>query len=185
MTTTDPHGLIASGVELLGEPELAKALGVSRSALGMLLAGALYRVIPHVRIDGKRRYRLDDVRTALAPFLPGIRERARLAAEREARERLEGAARRKAKAEEHARHLARKHGPPTRPATGPGAPGPLPPQGKRGKPARGNVVPRFSCEGGRPRDRHWQTDARRRGASRCVFAAGGWSPRRRRNIVLE
>lgn len=140
MTTLDPHNLIASGAELLNESELSKALGISRSALAPLLAGSLYRVIPHARVDGKRRYRLDDVRTAVAPYLPTIRERARIARDREVWERAVAANRRKEKAEAHAAHVARKQGrAPTRRAMGSGAPPPLPHRPERDRPARGNV----------------------------------------------
>jgi TPP-dependent pyruvate/acetoin dehydrogenase alpha subunit len=138
--TLDPHNLIASGVELLNESELAKALGISRAALAPLLAGALYRVIPHARVDGRRRYRLDDVRTAVAPYLPTIRERARLAAERERTERAAAAVRRAEKDRAHAAHVARKQGrAPTRRAMGSGAPPHPTPRPERDRPVRGNV----------------------------------------------
>jgi hypothetical protein len=48
-TPTDPHGLLTSGEALATEPELAKLLGVSRNALGILLRDPLYAHVRFVR----------------------------------------------------------------------------------------------------------------------------------------
>jgi hypothetical protein len=123
----DPHNLIATGAELATEGDLARLLGVSRSVLGSLLQGELYRSVRHVR-DGTRHlycvddYCVDDARTAIAPRMAAIEVRRKAAAEPEARERADGAERRQAKADAHARHIARKAAAHNRPVARSGAP---------------------------------------------------------------
>jgi hypothetical protein len=116
-------------------------LEISRSVLRPLLQGELYRAVRHVREGSKRLYCVADVTAALAPLMPGIEARKKAAADREAKERADGAERRAERARNQAAYLAKKNGRSTRPAGGRSMAAPPTAQPSRDRPVRGNFAP--------------------------------------------
>lgn len=104
----DPHRLLATGEALATEGELAKILGVSRAAMRPLLQRAL-GAIRYLRGDSPpRRYSVADARSVVEPVRAELEARRRFADARQAAEIAGAEARRKARAEKHAAHMAAK-----------------------------------------------------------------------------
>ncbi len=121
MTTTnatspdhDPHGLVAAGVELATEAEIAKILGISRNALSTLLRHDLAERVRFVRAS-PRLYSMDDAKAAIVPMLPALEEERAQGAQREAAQVNAAAQRRAERQIAHVALIAAKQAKAARP----------------------------------------------------------------------
>jgi hypothetical protein len=141
--TIDPTALLQSGQPLAPEPELARILNVSRSALRWVLNGPGKGKVRHARRKpAPTMWCIAEARAVVEANRGAIEERRRRGEEKEAAVRAAAASRAAEKQEAHKVLLAKKAAKAAKPAAPSAKPAPMPPPSTRSAtPSRGTSGP--------------------------------------------